>query len=168
MSGDTGFSDQSQAEVDVAPPPAGDAGTNFLNNLFVDDPTDDKKVDAFNEGANHMKTLAENGGFAINEEGMQEYIKLCDTFLDGYAERQNDLLLLTERAKLGSSPYAYRVADFNVTVATGDERSLIHNLDLMKDGYTKLREAFKIARRNYNETEAEHDQRFRKFGATDA
>jgi hypothetical protein len=163
MSGDTGFSDQSIAETGGAPPPAGDAGTNFLNNLFVDDPTDDKKVDAFNEGANHMKTLAENGGFAINEEGMQEYIKLCDTFLDGYFERRIDLENLGQRAKMGSSPYAYQVADFNVRVATGDERSLIHNLDLMKDGYENLKEAFQTARKNYNEAEAEHDQRFRGF-----
>lgn len=163
MSGDTGFSDQSVAETGGAPPPAGDAGTNFLNNLFVDDPTDDKKVDAFHEGAAHMKTLAQNGGFAINEEGMQEYTKLCDTFLDGYRERQTDLHQLTERARMGSSPYAYRVAEFNVTVATGDERSLIHNLDLMRDGYQKLREAFQVAQKNYSETEAEHDQRFGKF-----
>jgi hypothetical protein len=163
MSGDTGFSDQSIAETGGAPPPAGDAGTNFLNNLFVDDPTDDKKVDAFNEGAHHMKTLAENGGFAINEEGMQEYIKLCDAFLDGYSDRAIELFELGERAKMGSSPYAYRVAEFNVKVASGDERSLIRNLDLMKDGYEKLREAFQIARKNYNETEAEHDQRFGKL-----
>jgi hypothetical protein len=163
MSGDTGFSDQSVAETGGAPPPAGDAGTNFLNNLFVDDPTDDKKVDAFNEGASHMKSLAENGGFAINEEGMQEYIKLCDTFLDGYRMRRRDLARLTERAKMGSSPYAYQVADFNVSVADGDDRSLIPNLEKMRDGYEKLKEAFQVARKNYNETEEEHDQRFGKL-----
>jgi hypothetical protein len=163
MSGETGFNEQSRAEAGGAPPPAGDAGTNFLNNLFVNDPTDDKKVDAFNEGAHQMKTLAENSGFAINEEGMQEYIKLCDAYLDGYVDRKQDLQNLAVRAKLGSSPYAYRVADFNVNVAAGDDRSLIPNLDLMRDGYETLREAFVIARKNYNETEADHDQCFGKL-----
>jgi hypothetical protein len=67
------------------------------------------------------------------------------------------------RAKLGSSDYAYQVADHNVTVANGDEHSLIHNLDLMKDGFERLREAFEIARKNYREADAEFDQHLGKI-----
>jgi hypothetical protein len=57
------------------------------------------------------------------------------------------------------------VADHNVTVANGDEHSLIPNLEMMKDGYERLKEAFEIAHKNYRETEAEHDQVFRKINS---
>lgn len=60
---------------------------------------------------------------------------------------------LTRRAKLGSSPYAYQVADFNTKVADGDEKSLIPNLKLMKDGFEKLKEALQVAQNNYNAQE---------------
>lgn len=51
-------------------------------------------------------------------------------------------------------------------VANGDEHSLIHNMDLMNDGFERLKEAFVIARKNYRETDAENDQVFRKITPT--
>jgi hypothetical protein len=158
-----GFDEKSLAEQAGAPPVAGDASAKFLGGLFEADVTDETQVKAFNQGAHDLKALAGDGGFAINEAGMTEYIKLCDMFLDGYSSRQRELMRLTERAKLGSSPYAYKVADHNITVASGDKHSLIPNLDLMKDGYERLKEAFEIARKNYRETEAEHDKVFKKI-----
>jgi hypothetical protein len=157
---------EEQSRADKAgdqPPAAGDAGANFLGGLFPPDTTDKAQVVAFNKGAHDLKELASNGGFAINEAGMTEYTKLCDMFLQGYQTVGRDLWVLTQRVGLGSSPYAYQVADHNITVAAGDERSLIPNLDLMRDGYEQLKEAFVIARKNYNATEAEHDQVFRKI-----
>jgi hypothetical protein len=161
-----GFDEKSLAEQQGTPPAAGDATAKFLGGVFETDVTDKAQVAAFNQGAHELKAVAGAGGFAINEAGMTEYIKLCDMFLDGYADISNDLYHLTQRAKLGSSPYAYKVADHNIKVAKGDEHSLIPNLNLMQDGYTQLKEAFQIARRNYRETEAEHDQAFRKINPT--
>ncbi|HEV7975542.1 hypothetical protein [Amycolatopsis sp.] len=158
-----GFDEKSLAEQQGTPPAAGDATAKFLGGVFETDVTDTSQVMAFNKGAHDLKALASDGGFAINEAGMTEYIKLCDMFLDGYSSRQRELMRLTERAKLGSSPYAYKVADHNITVANGDRHSLIPNLDLMKDGYERLKEAFEIARKNYRETEAEHDKVFKKI-----
>jgi len=158
-----GFDEKSLAEQEGAPPAAGDAAANFLNGFLPPDVTDKAQVAAFNQGAHELKAVASAGGFAINEAGMTEYIKLCDMYLEGYGHIGNDLYPLTQRTKLGSSPYAYKVADHNVKVAAGDEHSLIPNLDLMKDGYERLKEAFQLARANYQETEAEHDQVFRKI-----
>jgi hypothetical protein len=158
-----GFDEKSLAEQEGAPPAAGDATAKFLGGLFEADVTDANQVIAFNKGAQDLKNLASNGGFAINEAGMTEYIKLCNTYLDGYAALKHRLYPLTEQAKMGSSPYALKVADHNVKVANGDGHSLIPNLELMKDGYEKLRTAFEIARKNYRETEAEHDKVFKKI-----
>jgi hypothetical protein len=144
-------------------PAAGDAGTNFLAGLADASPfsTDDAK--RINEGAQQFKTLAEGGGFAINEEGLLRYRKVCDTFLDGYPAIARDVYKLTEQAQMGSSDYAYKVADFNVKVAAGDEQSLIPNLELMKDGFEKAREALEIARKNYQETESDNSQAIAKL-----
>jgi hypothetical protein len=99
------FEEQSRADKQGGQPPAaGDAGNNFLNSIMPPDVTDKTQVSSFNAGAHQLKDLAGQCGFAINEAGMKAYIKLCDMFLDGYADRQRALRLLTEPAKLGSSP----------------------------------------------------------------
>src|ERR1700716_4190802 len=152
------FGDQAPAA-----PAAGDAGANFLAGLAAASPfsTDDAK--RINEGAQQFKSLAESGGFAINEEGLLRYRKVCDTFLDVYNAVQYDLQVLAKQAQMGSSPYAYKVAEFNVKIAAGDEQSLIPNLELMKQGFEQAREALDIARRNYRETEDVHNQTFAKL-----
>lgn len=114
---------------------------------------DNASVSDFNKQAHEIKDSAENGGWAISEEGMRVYRKACDTFLDRYDEMIEKAKRLERQVKLGSSPYAYQVAEFNVKVANGDESSLIPNLQLMKDGYDQLKEALVIAMKNYNENE---------------
>jgi hypothetical protein len=151
-----------------ATPAAGDAGANFLAGLADASPysTDDAK--RINEGAQQFKALAENGGFAINEEGLLRYRKVCDIFLDGYDNIRHEVGKLATKAQMGSSDYARKVADFNVKVANGDEQSLIPNLELMKDGFEKAREALEIARKNYQETEANHSQSFAKLNGPES
>jgi hypothetical protein len=88
------------------PPPghavAGDAGSNFLAGLADASPfTDDTK--RINEGAQQLKSLAENGGFAISKEGLLRPRKECDTFLDGYPAIARDVYKLSEQAQMGSA-----------------------------------------------------------------
>ncbi len=143
------------------PPPAaaGDAGSKFLS-TFADAPLNAEGAKRVSEGGSQLKTLAENGGFAVNEEGMQAYLKACDFFIDGYNTMINDVYRLVNAAKMGGSEYAKAVAQFNVKVANGDEQSLIPNLIAMRDGIKEAREAMVIARKNYRETEAAHSQTF--------
>jgi hypothetical protein len=142
--------------------PAGDAGKNFLSGL-LDVPIDAEGAKRVNAGAQQFKALAESGGFAINEEGLQHYQKVCDTFIDGYDEIRLDLHTLAKAAQMGGSDYAKKVADFNVTVATGDPQSLVPNLELLIEGFKQVKEALGIARKNYRETEDAHSQTFVKL-----
>lgn len=148
----TGFDDESIAEQDGDASQDSDGAGGFFDKassaVFGLD-----QASSFNKQAHDIKESADNGSWAISEEGMNEYQKVCDLFLHEYEKIRNDLTLLSRRVKLGSSPYAYTIADFNVTVATGDEKSLVPNLELMKDGYEKLREALEIAHNNYDENE---------------
>ncbi|MFI5584263.1 hypothetical protein ACIA5G_04460 [Amycolatopsis sp. NPDC051758] len=141
------------------PPGEGDAGSNFLSGL-LDGPTDSDAAKRVSEGGHHLKSLAEGGQFAVNEEGFQAYIKACDFFLDGYNRMIVDVGLLTTAANMGGSEYAKAVATFNVKVADGDEESLIPNLIRMRDGVLQAREAMAIARKNYRETEDAHSMTF--------
>ncbi|WP_326944705.1 hypothetical protein OG439_33720 [Amycolatopsis sp. NBC_01307] len=143
-------------------PPAGDAGNNFLSGL-LDVPVDAEGAKRVNDGAQQFKALAQNGGFAINEEGLQRYRTVCDTFIDGYSDIKADLLALGQAAKMGNSAYAKEVATFNVKVAVSDPESLVPNLELLIDGFKQVKEALTIARKNYSETEDAHSQTFAKL-----
>jgi hypothetical protein len=141
------------------PPAAGDAAANFLS-TFADAPVDSEAAKRVSEGGSHLKSLAESGQFAVNEEGFQAYIKACDFFLDGYNRMIVDVSILGTAARMGSSEYAKAVAVFNVKVADGDEEALIPNLIRMRDGVQRAREAMIIARKNYRETEDAHGMTF--------
>lgn len=142
--------------------PAGDAGNNFLSSL-LDVPLDTEGAKRVNQGAQQFKTLAAGGGFAINEEGLQRYQKVCDTFIDGYEDIRKELLTLSKAAQMGNSAYAKEVATFNVKVAVSDPESLVPNLELLIDGFKQVKEALTIARKNYSETEDTHSQTFAKL-----
>ncbi|GHG41057.1 hypothetical protein GCM10017567_73130 [Amycolatopsis bullii] len=154
----------SGAQFGGPPPttPAGDAGNNFLSNL-LDVPLDTEGAKRVNEGAQQFKTLAESGGFTINEAGFEHYRKVCDTFIDGYNSIRRDLHVLSLAAQMGGSDYAKQVASFNVKVAVSDHESLVPNLELLSEGFKQVREALEIARKNYRETEDAHSQTFAKL-----
>ena len=144
------------------PPAAGDAGANFLSGVMAG-PVDAKAAQQVGEGGRHLKSLAESGQFAVNEEGFQAYIKACDFFLDGYDRMLFDVNTLANPAQMGGSDYAKAVAGFNAQVANGDPESLIPNLEKMRDGVQQAREAMVIARKNYRETEDAHSMTFAKL-----
>jgi hypothetical protein len=141
------------------PPTAGDAGSNFLSGLLAG-PVDSAAAQKVSTGGSHLKSLAENGQFAVNEEGFQAYIKACDFFIDGYDKMLRDVEIIADAARMGSSTYAQAVARFSATTINGDPQALIPNLLLMKRGVEDAREAMVIARKNYRETEDAHTVAF--------
>lgn len=126
-------------------------------------PFDTKSVDTFYKDADTFKDWAGQGKFAVNEEAMRAYTKVCDAYIDGWQQVQREAQLLTQPAPMGSSPFAKRIAEYNVKVAAGDERSLLPNLEKMNDGFTKMKQGLAIARKNYNEADAEANISFTKF-----
>ncbi|MFJ9781293.1 hypothetical protein ACIRSS_17025 [Amycolatopsis sp. NPDC101161] len=144
------------------PPAAGDAGSNFISGLLTE-PVSSESAQRASEAGSHLKTLAEGGQFAVNEEGFQAYLKACDFFLDGCDRMIVDLRILAEKARMGGSDYAKAVAVFNVKVADGEGDSLLPNLIKMRDGVRQAREAMVIARKNYRETEDAHSTAFSRL-----
>lgn len=126
-------------------------------------PFDTKSVDTFHQDADMFKDWAGQGRFAVNEEAMRAYTKVCDAYIDGWRGLRRSAGMLAISAPLGSSPFAKQIAEYNVKVAAGDERSLIPNLEKMYDGFTKMKEGLAIARKNYNEADADANISFTKF-----
>ncbi|WIV60438.1 hypothetical protein [Amycolatopsis nalaikhensis] len=121
---------------------------------------DSKAAQQVSTGGSNLKSLAENGQFAVNEAGFQAYIKACDFFIDGYDKMLREVEILADAARMGGSRYAEKVAQFNATTINGDPEALIPNLLLMKQGVEDAREAMVIARKNYRETENAHTVAF--------
>ncbi|GAA3538728.1 hypothetical protein GCM10022222_22890 [Amycolatopsis ultiminotia] len=138
---------------------AADAGNDLLAGL-TEGPGSHEAAEKMRNAGNTLKNLAQNGAFAINDEGFQAYTKACDFFIDGYREMSSDLQLLTQKANMGSSEYARAVAEFNTTVADTNPEAMLPNLKLMLDAVQAAREAMVIARKNYRESESENTVSF--------
>lgn len=147
------ISDTPQAQGDGAgPDELGDPMSQMMDDL-EDKLFDNEAAEQMNKQAKSVLDSANEGGWAISEEGATAYINACDEFLDRAEKMVMKAEELTEKVKLGSSPYAHQVAEFNTKVADGDDKSLMPNLKLMWDGFEKLKEALKVAKNNYNEQE---------------
>lgn len=143
-------------------PSAGDAGTagnDFLAGL-TEGPGSHEAAQKMKTAGNRLKTLAENGSFAVNEEGFNAYMKACDFFLSGYNRMISEVGLLATDAEMGSFDYAKSVAKFNVQVANDGHEAMIPNLILMRDAVYAAQDALAIARKNYRETESAHSVSF--------
>ncbi|WIX81520.1 hypothetical protein QRX50_12530 [Amycolatopsis carbonis] len=144
------------------PPPSGDAGKSLLPDA-LSAPLDAAGAKQVSEAGARLKELASSGGFAVNEEGFQAYLKACNFFLSGFTAMRRDVDLLSQGALMGSSDYAKSIAAYNVTVASGDHEALIPILDKMLDGITQARDAITIARDNYRESDEESKVPFSKL-----
>lgn len=147
----------------VTQPAAGDAGLKFLTDFSNASPTDTAQAQRISQAGQQLKSLASSGGFAISQEGFDRYTKACHTFLDDFTDAVHTVRFVESPAPMGSSPYAQQVADFNVKVANGDDRSLLPNLALMRSGVEQALEALEIARKKYNEADESHNQSFSKL-----
>ncbi|WP_370932135.1 hypothetical protein [Amycolatopsis sp. cg13] len=135
------------------------AGNAFLAGL-TEGPGSHEAAVKMRDAGNTLKTLAQNGAFAVNEAGFNAYLKACNFFLDGYRDMRYDLNLLTQAAQMGSFGYAEKVAEFNTKVAGGDTDAMIPNLDLMHNGVKAALEALTIARENYQKNESDNTTSF--------
>lgn len=148
-----------QKPVAGSSPAAGTAGNDFLAGL-TEGPGSHEAAEKMKNAGNTLKTLAQNGSFAVNEEGFQAYMKACDFFLSGYNQMIDQVSLLTKAAQMGNFGYGRSVAKFNVQVANDGHEAMVPNLILMRDAVYAAQEALSIARKNYRETESAHSTSF--------
>ncbi|WP_134731456.1 hypothetical protein [Amycolatopsis nivea] len=140
-------------------PSAGTAGNDFLAGL-TEGPGSHEAAQKMKTAGNTLKTLAQNGSFAVNEEGFTAYMKACDYFLKVLNDFMGQASFLGRAAEMGNFNYARSVADFNVTVASHPQEGMLPNLILMQEAVVAAQQALDIARKNYQETESAHSLSF--------
>ncbi|MET9262826.1 hypothetical protein [Amycolatopsis sp. NPDC004079] len=151
-----------QKPVAGSSPAAGTAGNDFLAGL-TEGPGSHEAAQKMKTAGNTLKTLAQNGSFAVNEEGFRAYMEACDFFLTGFDPMHYSLGLLAQNAKMGGSEYANKVAKFNTTVADGRPDSMLPNLQTMYEAVQTARDAMVIARKNYRENESANAVSFKEL-----
>lgn len=103
---------------------------------------------------------AKSGGFAISEEGADEYIRVFRSFEDVGGDLIRAVQDAAAPVELGGSPYAKAVANHNTLVATGDAKSYETALQSLIDIVSKARESFEQAKKNYAQMDDEAVQTF--------
>jgi hypothetical protein len=90
---------------------------------------------------------AKSGGFAINEQGADEYIKVFRNFQDVLSGLQDTLFNASQAPKLGGSDYAKNVASHTQLVASGDDQSYATALNFLSVVVSQAQAAFEEAKK---------------------
>ncbi|GAB2980780.1 hypothetical protein LWP59_00920 [Amycolatopsis acidiphila] len=103
---------------------------------------------------------AKSGGFAISEEGANEYIKVFRGFEDQLNALETTVQDASQSPQLGGSTYASTVASETVKIATGDHQSYSTALRSLGVIVKQAREAFEDAKKNYAQMDDDAKQTF--------
>lgn len=115
-------------------------------------------------GAQQFLATARSGGWAVNDVGGQAILKAVRHGMDEIANVKSRIFHVAQPMKLGTSPDALVMVEFNKLVATGDARSFETNLDLFVEVLTQVEEAVQLAMRNYRNVEDDARQRIQRAG----
>ncbi|GAA2668780.1 hypothetical protein LV78_003481 [Actinosynnema pretiosum] len=115
-------------------------------------------------GMSALKQTAESGGFAISKSGADAYIHAIKTALEQLDGIQYQTELLQQRTKLGTSPDAVRMSEYNLENALGGPGTigLIPAIDQLKIALGEALQAMQKAKENYS---AVDDARVEKFNS---
>ncbi|SFJ91698.1 hypothetical protein [Amycolatopsis sacchari] len=103
---------------------------------------------------------AKSGGFAISEEGADEYIRVFRDFETQLNALNNTVQDASQAPELGGSTYAKTVAQQTVKIATGDDQSYATALRSLAVIVQQARQAFEEAKKNYAQMDDEAKQTF--------
>ncbi|HJQ47258.1 MAG TPA: hypothetical protein VJ870_13225 [Amycolatopsis sp.] len=117
-------------------------------------------IDATKAQVQKLVDSAKSGGFAIDEQGGDEYIRVFRDFEDVLNNLQNTVADASQSPKLGGSDYASRVAAHTVSIATGDAQSFGTALQSLTVIVQQGRQAFEEAKKRYAQMDDDARQTF--------
>lgn len=117
-------------------------------------------VDSAAASVQKLADAANSGGFAISEEGANEYIRVFRDFENIGAQLLETVQDAATPLELGGSTYAEQVASHTALVASGDAQSYATALQALIDIVAKARESFERAKKNYALMDDEAAQTF--------
>jgi hypothetical protein len=139
---------------------AGTAGIGAAVGAAVGGMLSQQAVDTAKVEVQKLVDSAKSGGFAIDEQGADEYIRVFQSFEDVLGELQNAVEDASQVPELGGSDYAQRVASHTQTLARGDAQSYATALDSLGTIVEQARQAFEEAKKRYAQMDDDAKQTF--------
>lgn len=99
-----------------------------------------------------IKTLASNGGFAVDETTGNRMIEALQGVVDALEARWSSLQQFQQRPQMSSTATAQWVSDHMQNTAT-DDKGLLTQLQHAREEFPSYIEAIKLAKANYKEQE---------------
>ncbi|HVW39768.1 MAG TPA: hypothetical protein VHC18_00280 [Amycolatopsis sp.] len=117
-------------------------------------------VDSATAEVQKLVDSAKSGGFAISDEGADEYIRVFRDFERTLTDLQRTVTDAGQAPSLGTSDYASQVATHTQLIASGDAQSYETALASLTTVVQQARAAFEQAKKNYAQMDDEAVQTF--------
>lgn len=113
-------------------------------------------------GMSTLKQVAESGGFAISESGANAYINALKKALGELDDLTPQLDVVAQQTKLGTSPDAVRMSEYNTENVTGGPGAigLIPAIRELQKVLGEALEAVEMAKANYQNVDGAHSDKF--------
>ncbi|WP_367134407.1 hypothetical protein [Saccharothrix sp. HUAS TT1] len=112
-----------------------------------------------------LKQAAESGSFAISEAGAQEYLKAIDNAQKDLRKMDNDVALLRQDVKLGTSPDATALTRYNREGVEGGAGTsgIVPAIEQLKSALEEARLALQKAIENYREVDDSNAGTYKRY-----
>jgi hypothetical protein len=140
-------------------PPSASMGLGAVGSV-VNGMLSEQAINSTKAEVQKLVNSAQSGGFAISQEGADEYIRVFRGFEDVLNTLQSKVLDASQAPQLGGSDYAKTVAFHTQSIATGDQQSYDTALQSLTVIVKQGREAFEEAKKHYAQMDDDAAQTF--------
>jgi hypothetical protein len=112
-----------------------------------------------------LKQAAESGSFAISQDGAQAYLKAIDSALQDLRKVDQELGLLRQDVKLGTSPDGTAMARYNKESAEGGAGTtgIVPAIEQLRTALDEARQAMQKAIENYREVDSSSASTYKRY-----
>jgi hypothetical protein len=112
-----------------------------------------------------LKQAAESGSFAISQDGAQVYLKAIDAAEKELVKLDNQMSLLRQDVKLGTSPDATALTSYNRENVEGGAGTtgIVPAIEQLRTALGEAREALQKAIENYREVDSSNASTYNRY-----
>lgn len=122
-------------------------------------------MQAMTAGMVGLKQAAQSGSFAISQDGAQAYINAIEAAQQDLQKAELKAYALTERTRLGTSPDAEAMSNYNLESAKGGAGTsgIIPALEQLKAALEDAKAALREAVKNYGNVDDDYAGKYNRY-----
>ncbi len=122
-------------------------------------------MQAMTAGMVGLKQAAQSGSFAISQDGAQAYINAIEAAQQDLQKAELKAYALTERTRLGTSPDAEAMSNYNLESANGGAGTsgIIPALEQLKAALEDAKAALREAVKNYGNVDDDYAGKYNRY-----